>query len=97
MGLIPHYIILFCAVIEHAYQLGNAFQKQSLLLELYSAELQLFKDLVSMKERRYGVHFLSQYSALQKNELYSFKGTLFALLTLTCLIESTFLICMALT
>ncbi|KAF9622711.1 hypothetical protein IFM89_032891 [Coptis chinensis] len=39
-------------VIEHAYQLGNGFQKQSLLLELYSAELQLFKDLVSMKERR---------------------------------------------
>ncbi|KAL5713184.1 hypothetical protein ACHQM5_015286 [Ranunculus cassubicifolius] len=39
-------------VVEHAYQLGNAFQKQSLLLELYSAELQLFKDLVTMKERR---------------------------------------------
>ncbi|PIA44285.1 hypothetical protein AQUCO_01700116v1 [Aquilegia coerulea] len=39
-------------VIEHAYQLGNPFQKQSLLLELYSAELQLFKDLVTMKERR---------------------------------------------
>ncbi|XP_010259453.1 PREDICTED: pumilio homolog 24 isoform X2 [Nelumbo nucifera] len=39
-------------VIEHAYQLGNASQKQALLLELYSAELQLFKDLVSMKESR---------------------------------------------
>ncbi|KAF5181547.1 Pumilio-like protein [Thalictrum thalictroides] len=39
-------------VIEHTYQLGNPFQKQSLLLELYSAEVQLFKDLVTMKERR---------------------------------------------
>ncbi|KAF7146008.1 hypothetical protein RHSIM_Rhsim04G0228200 [Rhododendron simsii] len=39
-------------VIEHAYQLGNATQKQALLLELYSTELQLFKDLVSMKESK---------------------------------------------
>ncbi|KAM7485032.1 hypothetical protein LguiA_001041 [Lonicera macranthoides] len=39
-------------VIEHAYQLGNSTQKQALLLELYSTELQLFKDLVSMKESR---------------------------------------------
>ncbi|XP_058212550.1 pumilio homolog 24 [Rhododendron vialii] len=39
-------------VIEHAYQLGNTTQKQALLLELYSTELQLFKDLVSMKESK---------------------------------------------
>ncbi|KAI3691457.1 hypothetical protein L2E82_49816 [Cichorium intybus] len=39
-------------VVEHAYQLGNATQKQALLMELYSTELQLFKDLVSLKERR---------------------------------------------
>ncbi|KAJ7955158.1 pumilio-like 24 [Quillaja saponaria] len=39
-------------VIEHVYQLGNATQKQGLLLELYSTELQLFKGLVSMKESR---------------------------------------------
>ncbi|XP_048321809.2 pumilio homolog 24 isoform X1 [Ziziphus jujuba] len=39
-------------VIEHAYQLGNPTQKQELLMELYSTELQLFKDLVSMKESR---------------------------------------------
>ncbi|XP_057487194.1 pumilio homolog 24-like [Actinidia eriantha] len=39
-------------VIEHAYQLGNATQKRTLLMELYSTELQLFKDLVSMKETR---------------------------------------------
>ncbi|XP_043708834.1 pumilio homolog 24 isoform X2 [Telopea speciosissima] len=39
-------------VIEQAYQLGNAPQKQRLLLELYSTELQLFKDLVSTKESR---------------------------------------------
>ncbi|KAK2990301.1 hypothetical protein RJ640_014753 [Escallonia rubra] len=39
-------------VIEHAYQLGNATQKQALLVELYSTELQLFKDLVSIKESR---------------------------------------------
>ncbi|CAL5395734.1 unnamed protein product [Camellia sinensis] len=37
-------------VVEHAYQSGNATQKQALLMELYSTELQLFKDLVSMKE-----------------------------------------------
>jgi len=40
------------SVIEHAYQLGNATQKQELLMELYSTELQLFKDLASMKESR---------------------------------------------
>ncbi|KAI3700967.1 hypothetical protein L2E82_45608 [Cichorium intybus] len=39
-------------VVEHAYQLGNATQKQALLMELYSTELQLFKDVVSLKERR---------------------------------------------
>ncbi|KAJ0093529.1 hypothetical protein Patl1_24980 [Pistacia atlantica] len=36
-------------VIEHAYQLANATQKHELLVELYSTELQLFKDLVSIK------------------------------------------------
>ncbi|KAJ8766851.1 hypothetical protein K2173_009153 [Erythroxylum novogranatense] len=39
-------------VVEHAYQLGNASQKQELLLELYSTELQLFKDLASLKETK---------------------------------------------
>lgn len=39
-------------VVEHAYQLGNATQKQELLVELYSTELQLFKNLVSIKESR---------------------------------------------
>lgn len=39
-------------VVEHAYQLGNAAQKQTLLMELYSPELQLFKDLISAKEAR---------------------------------------------
>ncbi|KZV58235.1 pumilio24 [Dorcoceras hygrometricum] len=39
-------------VIEHAYKLGNTTQKQVLLSELYSPELQLFKDLVTGKETR---------------------------------------------
>ncbi|KAL2338996.1 hypothetical protein Fmac_013442 [Flemingia macrophylla] len=39
-------------VVEHAYELANAAQKQELLSELYSTELQLFKDLVSLKENR---------------------------------------------
>ncbi|XP_050373546.1 pumilio homolog 24 [Argentina anserina] len=39
-------------VVEHAYQLGNATQKQQLLGELYSTELQLFKDLALKKEGR---------------------------------------------
>ncbi|PHT62818.1 Pumilio -like protein 24 [Capsicum annuum] len=39
-------------VVEHAYQLGNAAQKQTLLMELYSPELQLFKDLISVKEAK---------------------------------------------
>ncbi|KAF5737025.1 putative Penguin [Tripterygium wilfordii] len=39
-------------VIEHAYQQGNATQRQELLMELYSTELQLFKDLTLMKESR---------------------------------------------
>ncbi|GAB4850843.1 Pumilio 24 [Ancistrocladus abbreviatus] len=39
-------------VVEHAYQLGNATQKRTLLMELYSTELQLFKDLTAMNESR---------------------------------------------
>ncbi|KAI9085677.1 hypothetical protein K1719_032520 [Acacia pycnantha] len=39
-------------VVEHAYELATAAQKQELLLELCSIELQLFKDLVSVKEGR---------------------------------------------
>ncbi|KAG9130829.1 hypothetical protein Leryth_016973 [Lithospermum erythrorhizon] len=39
-------------VIEHAYNMGSATQKQVLLMELYSPELQLFKDLVSINENR---------------------------------------------
>ncbi|XP_045786833.1 pumilio homolog 24 isoform X1 [Trifolium pratense] len=39
-------------VVEHAYELASAAQKQGLLLELYSTELQLFKDLVPKKETR---------------------------------------------
>ncbi|KAI3848597.1 hypothetical protein MKX03_010307 [Papaver bracteatum] len=41
------------AVIEHAFHLANASHKKSLLVELYSTELQLFKDLVSTKESRF--------------------------------------------
>nr|GEZ90414.1 UvrD-like helicase, ATP-binding domain, P-loop containing nucleoside triphosphate hydrolase [Tanacetum cinerariifolium] len=40
-------------VVEHAYQLGNSTQKESLLIELYSTELYLFKNLGQLKERRY--------------------------------------------
>ncbi|KAL3820143.1 hypothetical protein ACJIZ3_006048 [Penstemon smallii] len=39
-------------VVEHVYNLGNATQKQALLVELYSPELQLFKDMVTVKETR---------------------------------------------
>ncbi|CAI0626732.1 unnamed protein product [Linum tenue] len=39
-------------VVEHAYQAGNGTQRQELLLELYSTELQLFKDLSLIKESR---------------------------------------------
>lgn len=46
------FFLIFLAVVDHAYQLGNATQKQELLMELYSTELQLFKDLASMKETR---------------------------------------------
>ncbi|KAG5398479.1 hypothetical protein IGI04_020293 [Brassica rapa subsp. trilocularis] len=38
--------------VDHAYHLGNAAQKQELLGELYSTELQLFKDLNSTSEKR---------------------------------------------
>ncbi|XP_020101867.1 pumilio homolog 24 [Ananas comosus] len=33
------------AVVEHVFHLANGCQKQSLLMEMYSTELQLFKDL----------------------------------------------------
>ncbi|CAH2053520.1 unnamed protein product [Thlaspi arvense] len=39
-------------VAEHAYYIGTAAQKQELLGELYSTELQLFKDLNSTNEKR---------------------------------------------
>ncbi|CAO2821570.1 unnamed protein product [Amaranthus hypochondriacus] len=39
-------------VVEHAYQMGNATHKRELLMELYSTELQLFKDLANMKENK---------------------------------------------
>ncbi|KAM0948498.1 putative armadillo-like helical, CPL domain, pumilio domain-containing protein [Dioscorea sansibarensis] len=40
------------AVVEHAFQLGNASQKQGLLMEMYSTELQLFKDLTRTNASR---------------------------------------------
>lgn len=39
-------------VVEHAYNLGTAAQKQELLGELYSTELRLFKGLTSTTEKR---------------------------------------------
>ncbi|ESQ48257.1 hypothetical protein EUTSA_v10020259mg [Eutrema salsugineum] len=39
-------------VVEYAYNLGTAAQKQELLGELYSPELQLFKGLTSATEKR---------------------------------------------
>ncbi|RWR94227.1 Pumilio RNA-binding repeat [Cinnamomum micranthum f. kanehirae] len=39
-------------VVEHTFQLGNGSQRQALLLELYSTELQLFKDLTTTSEAR---------------------------------------------
>ncbi|KAJ8623282.1 hypothetical protein MRB53_031811 [Persea americana] len=39
-------------VVEHTFQLGNGSQRQALLLELYSTELQLFKDLTTTNEGR---------------------------------------------
>lgn len=47
-----YWLYSYLAVVQHAYELANAAQKQELLIELYSKELQLFQDLVSMKERR---------------------------------------------
>lgn len=38
-------------VVEHAYHLGSAAQKQELLAELYSTELQLFKGLTTSNEK----------------------------------------------
>lgn len=40
------------AVIEHAYQLGDATQKLELTMELYSPEFQLFKDQIPSKESK---------------------------------------------
>lgn len=46
-------IFFFCiSVVEHAFQLGNGSQRHALLLELYSTELQLFKDLTTTNEGR---------------------------------------------
>ncbi|XP_058775080.1 pumilio homolog 24-like [Vicia villosa] len=39
-------------VVEHVYDLASTAQKQELVLELYSTELQLFKNLVTAKETR---------------------------------------------
>ncbi|XP_059632769.1 pumilio homolog 24 isoform X2 [Cornus florida] len=60
-------------VVEHVYQLGNATQKRAILMELYSTELQLFKDLVSMKESRL-VDIISKLS-LQKSSVIRHMGS----------------------
>ncbi|GAB2294313.1 hypothetical protein Dimus_028523 [Dionaea muscipula] len=39
-------------VVEHAYQLANATQKRGMLMELYSTELHLFKDLAATSQTR---------------------------------------------
>ncbi|KAI3516283.1 hypothetical protein L1887_15195 [Cichorium endivia] len=62
-------------VVEHAYQLGNATQKQALLMELYSTELQLFKDLVSLKEHRL-VNIISKLN-LQKGAVLRHMASVF--------------------
>ncbi|GMP56978.1 hypothetical protein CsSME_00021254 [Camellia sinensis var. sinensis] len=62
-------------VVEHAYQSGNATQKQALLMELYCTELQLFKDLVSMKESRL-VDVISKLG-LQKASVLRYMSSLF--------------------
>ncbi|CAN6468278.1 unnamed protein product [Victoria cruziana] len=40
------------AVVEHAFKLGNAAQRKTLLLELYSTEFRLFKGLCTTSEGR---------------------------------------------
>jgi hypothetical protein len=40
-----HQYMFFFAVVDYAFQRGTQRQKRQLLVELYSPELQLFKDL----------------------------------------------------
>lgn len=51
-SLLSLFFLFSFQVVDHAYHLGNAAQKQELLGELYSTELQLFKDLNSTSEKR---------------------------------------------
>jgi pumilio homology domain family member 6 len=39
--------------VEHVYHLANGSQKRSMLVEMYSTELQLFKDLTTTNSGRY--------------------------------------------
>ncbi|KAK4797471.1 hypothetical protein SAY86_029797 [Trapa natans] len=60
-------------VVEHAYQLGNASQKQELLMELYSTELQLFKDLAATKKS--GLEEVISKLGLQKGSVIRHMST----------------------
>lgn len=46
------YFIMMPVVVEHAYHLANASHKRSLLVEIYSTELQLFQDLTKTNSGR---------------------------------------------
>ncbi|XP_057817317.2 pumilio homolog 24 isoform X2 [Cryptomeria japonica] len=54
------------AVVEHAYKLGNATQKQDLLSEIYSAEFRLFKGIIPKGKGRLA-DFLSGELPSKKN------------------------------
>jgi hypothetical protein len=51
-------------VVEHVYHLANGPQKRSMLVEMYSTELQLFKDLTTTKSGRYFHYNYSLYYLL---------------------------------
>ena len=82
--------ILLPSVIEHAFQLGNASQKQSLLSELYSPELQLFRDLTLNNGGRCD-GFLCNLLFLFTFMCSSYVLWLFKIARVTCLADIVFM------
>ncbi|KAJ6806155.1 pumilio-like protein 24 [Iris pallida] len=63
------------AVVEHVFQLANGPQRQSLLMELYSTEFQLFKDLTKMNAGRQvgGCNFKTWTTEIISSATYDFR------------------------
>jgi hypothetical protein len=71
-------ISIFLSVVDCAFQRATPPQRRSLLLELYSTELQLFKDLTEQKSCRLAYYNVLSYICFEVHpQLLSIMGKFF--------------------